>query len=167
MAAQGAFGTDFYDRSILRPKHRAYYSSGRPVIKSVPNAPWAAMRSAKFTPPQASYRVYLYLSFRKVRISSKIFIPSVKYVFDFPSLDIKISHSDRRVKSWRYNHQVRENVRKLYFHGEYKVEAAEKCYWCQRIMEKSNKKPNNWSYVRFVVTSHCVQVRRVKPSYCW
>jgi len=24
MAAQGAFGTDFYDRSILRPKHRAY-----------------------------------------------------------------------------------------------------------------------------------------------
>jgi len=33
MAAQGAFGTDFYDRSILRPKHRAYYRSGRPVIK--------------------------------------------------------------------------------------------------------------------------------------
>jgi len=32
-AAQGAFGTDFYDRSILRPKHRAYYRSGRPVIK--------------------------------------------------------------------------------------------------------------------------------------
>jgi len=28
MAAQGAFGTDFYDRSILRPKHRAYYRSG-------------------------------------------------------------------------------------------------------------------------------------------
>jgi len=24
MAALGAFGTDFYDRSILRPKHRAY-----------------------------------------------------------------------------------------------------------------------------------------------
>jgi len=24
MAAQAAFGTDFYDRSILRPKHRAY-----------------------------------------------------------------------------------------------------------------------------------------------
>jgi len=33
MAAQGAFGTDFYGRSILRPKHRAYYRSGRPVIK--------------------------------------------------------------------------------------------------------------------------------------
>jgi len=33
MAAQGAFGTDFYDRSILRPKHRAYYHSGRPVMK--------------------------------------------------------------------------------------------------------------------------------------
>jgi len=30
MAAQGAFGTDFYDRSILRRKHRAYYRSGRP-----------------------------------------------------------------------------------------------------------------------------------------
>jgi len=29
MAAQGAFGTHFYDRSILRPKHRAYYRSGR------------------------------------------------------------------------------------------------------------------------------------------
>jgi len=33
VAAQGAFGTDFYDRSILRLKHRAYYRSGRPVIK--------------------------------------------------------------------------------------------------------------------------------------
>jgi len=29
MAAQGAFRTDFYDRSILRPKHRAYYRSGK------------------------------------------------------------------------------------------------------------------------------------------
>jgi len=38
MAAQGAFGTDFYVRSILRPKHRAYcyYRSGRPVIKIGP-----------------------------------------------------------------------------------------------------------------------------------
>jgi len=36
MAAQGAFGTDFYDRSILRPNHRAYYRSGRPVIKISP-----------------------------------------------------------------------------------------------------------------------------------
>jgi len=35
-AAQGAFGTDLYDRSILRPKHRAYYRSGRPVIKIGP-----------------------------------------------------------------------------------------------------------------------------------
>jgi len=33
VAAQGAFGTDFYDRSTLRPKHRAYYRSGRPAIK--------------------------------------------------------------------------------------------------------------------------------------
>jgi len=36
MAAQGAFGTDFYDSSILLPKHRAYYRSGRPVIKIGP-----------------------------------------------------------------------------------------------------------------------------------
>jgi len=36
MAAQGGLGTDFYDRSILRPKHRAYYRSGRPVIKIGP-----------------------------------------------------------------------------------------------------------------------------------
>jgi len=35
MAALCASGTDFYDRSILRPKHRAYYRSGRPVIKIV------------------------------------------------------------------------------------------------------------------------------------
>jgi len=38
MAAQGAFGTDFYDRSIFRPKHRAYYRSGRPGIKIGPGA---------------------------------------------------------------------------------------------------------------------------------
>jgi len=36
MAAQGAFGTDFYDRSILRPKNRAHYRSGRPVMKIGP-----------------------------------------------------------------------------------------------------------------------------------
>jgi len=36
MAAQGAFGTNFYDRSILRPKHPVYYRSGRPVIKIGP-----------------------------------------------------------------------------------------------------------------------------------
>jgi len=36
MAAQGAYGTDFSDRSILRLKHRAYYRSGRPVIKISP-----------------------------------------------------------------------------------------------------------------------------------
>jgi len=37
MAAQGAVGTDFYDRSILRlNKHRAYHRSGRLVIKIGP-----------------------------------------------------------------------------------------------------------------------------------
>jgi len=54
MAAQGAFGTDFFDSYILRPKHRAYYRSGRPVIKIGPKG---AMRSAQFTPLQASDRV--------------------------------------------------------------------------------------------------------------
>jgi len=32
----GSHGTDFNDRSILRPKHRAYYRSGRPFIKIGP-----------------------------------------------------------------------------------------------------------------------------------
>jgi len=41
MAAQGVFGTDFDDRSILRLKHRAYHRSGRPVIKI---GPWALGR---------------------------------------------------------------------------------------------------------------------------
>jgi len=36
MAAQDDFGTDFYDRSILRSKHRGYYRSGRPVIEIGP-----------------------------------------------------------------------------------------------------------------------------------
>jgi len=36
IAAQGAFRTDFYGRSILRLKHRAYYRSGRPVKKIGP-----------------------------------------------------------------------------------------------------------------------------------
>jgi len=36
IAAQGVLRTDFYDRSILRLKHRAYYRSGRPVIKIGP-----------------------------------------------------------------------------------------------------------------------------------
>jgi len=44
MAAQGAFGTDFYDRSILRPNHRAYYRSGRPVIKIGPKPKGALIR---------------------------------------------------------------------------------------------------------------------------
>jgi len=38
MAAQGAFGTDFYARSIPRLKHRAYYRSGRPFIQIGPKA---------------------------------------------------------------------------------------------------------------------------------
>jgi len=47
MAAQGAFGTNFYDRSILRPKHRVYYRSGRPAIK---NGPKGALGSHEICP---------------------------------------------------------------------------------------------------------------------
>jgi len=47
MADQGAFGPDVYDRSILRPKHRAYYRSGRPVIKISPKG---ALRSHEIRP---------------------------------------------------------------------------------------------------------------------
>jgi len=36
MVAQGTFGTDFYDKSILRSIHRAYYRSGRHVTKIGP-----------------------------------------------------------------------------------------------------------------------------------
>jgi len=47
MAAPGAFGTDFFDRSILRLKHRAYYLVLVDLSKkSVPKAPWAAIRTA-------------------------------------------------------------------------------------------------------------------------
>jgi len=42
LAAQGAFGTDFIDRSIFRPKHRVYYRSGRPVIKIGPKGALAS-----------------------------------------------------------------------------------------------------------------------------
>jgi len=59
MAAQGAFGTDFYDRStrtIVGTMLRTEYEY-RPVKKSVPEAPWTAMRSAKFTPLQASDKI--------------------------------------------------------------------------------------------------------------
>jgi len=36
MVAQGVFGTDFYEGAILRPMHRAYYHSGRTIIKIGP-----------------------------------------------------------------------------------------------------------------------------------
>jgi len=48
MAAQGAFGTDFYDRSILRPKHRAYYRSGRPPVIKI--GPKGALGSHEIRP---------------------------------------------------------------------------------------------------------------------
>jgi len=57
MAAQGAFGTDFYDRSIRSIVGTMLWMEYRPVIKigpKGPKAPWAAMRSAQFTPLQAS-----------------------------------------------------------------------------------------------------------------
>jgi len=58
MAAQGAFGTDFYDRSTKTIVGTTMlWTEYRPVIKSVPNARWAAMRSAQSTQLQASDRV--------------------------------------------------------------------------------------------------------------
>jgi len=51
MAAQGAYGIDFYDRSILRPKHRAFYRSGRPVIKIGPKG---ALGSQEIRPIHSS-----------------------------------------------------------------------------------------------------------------
>jgi len=49
IAAQGAFRTDFYDRSIiLHPKHRAYYRSDRPVIINI--GPKGALGSQEIRP---------------------------------------------------------------------------------------------------------------------
>jgi len=60
MAAQGAFGTDFYDRSILRPNHRAYCRSGRRVIKLGPKG---ALGSYEIRPihsaPSLGQSIYL------------------------------------------------------------------------------------------------------------
>jgi len=69
MAAQGAFGRDFYDRSILRPKHRAYYRSGRPVIKIGPKG--ALLGSHEIRPIQSAP------SLGQSIISSKDFGPAI------------------------------------------------------------------------------------------
>jgi len=55
MAAQGAFGTDFYDKTIVGTMLWMEY---RPVIKIGHKGTLAGMRSAQFTPLQASDRVY-------------------------------------------------------------------------------------------------------------
>jgi len=60
MAAQGAFGTDFYDMSILRPNHRAYYRSGRLVIKIGPNGALGSHEIRPIHSLHASDRVYLH-----------------------------------------------------------------------------------------------------------
>jgi len=61
MAAQGAYRTDFYDRSTLRLKHRAYYRSGRPVIKIGPKGahgqPWDPPNSLR-SKPRTKYTFY-------------------------------------------------------------------------------------------------------------
>jgi len=53
MAAQGAFGTDFYDRSTRT-------IVGTMLWTEYNSAPWAAIRFAQFSPLQASDIVYLY-----------------------------------------------------------------------------------------------------------
>jgi len=57
MAAQGALGTDFFDRSTRTIVGTMLWTEYIDLSKkSVPKAPWAAMRSAQFTPLQASDR---------------------------------------------------------------------------------------------------------------
>jgi len=68
MAAQGSFGTDFYDRSILRPKHRAYYRSGRPVrSQRRPWLPWDPSSSLR-SKPRREYTVEYLLSNHQSRL---------------------------------------------------------------------------------------------------
>jgi len=52
MAGQGAFETDFYGPTIVGTMFLTEYY--RPDIIIGSKAPWAAMRSAQFTPLQAS-----------------------------------------------------------------------------------------------------------------
>jgi len=59
MTAQGASGTNFYDRSTRTIVGTMLWTEDRPVLKSGPKTPWAAMRSAQFTPLEASDRVYI------------------------------------------------------------------------------------------------------------
>jgi len=63
MAAEGAFGTDFYDRSILRPNHRAYYRSGRPVIKIGPKGALGSHKIRSIhSAPSLGQGISIYLS---------------------------------------------------------------------------------------------------------
>jgi len=72
MAAQAAFGTDFYDRSILRSKHHAYYRSGRPVIKIGPKGALGSheIRPIHSAPSRGQRFIYLklFLGITKVHL---------------------------------------------------------------------------------------------------
>jgi len=58
MAARGAFGTDFYDRSTRTIVGTMLWTEYRPVIKIDPKGALGShMRSAQFTPLQALDRV--------------------------------------------------------------------------------------------------------------
>jgi len=56
MAAQGAFGTDFYDRSTRTIVGTMLWREHRPVIK-------IGLKGAQSTPPQASDRSYIFVFF--------------------------------------------------------------------------------------------------------
>jgi len=73
MAAQGAFGTVFYDRSILRPKHRAYYRSGRPVIKIGPKG---ALDSHEIRPIHSAPSLGQSIP----TVDSKLLVGTIKYI---------------------------------------------------------------------------------------
>jgi len=92
MAAQGPFGTDFYDRSILRPKHRAYYPSGRPVIKIGPKG---ALGTHEIRPIHSapSLGVYMELVFCQIIEGSKASVP-IKFRYIFRYCDVVYERID-------------------------------------------------------------------------
>jgi len=109
MAAQGAFGTDFYDRSILRPKHRAYYRSGRPVIKIGPKG---ALGSHEIRPIHSApilgqsivtndvLQTYLFVLRNQMILLTlpKVIIPNVLQVVAHTSISPQCSLGN----SWRF-----------------------------------------------------------------
>jgi len=66
MAAQGPFGTDFYDRSTRSIVGTMVWAEYRPVIKIGPKGALGSHEIRQFTPLQASDRVYVNMSESKI-----------------------------------------------------------------------------------------------------